>query len=62
VRTLSYQGEIVPGRSRDFTISEYRYVPLPAVTSAFHCSCAQMKDPPCGFCDGPDREIGSASV
>jgi hypothetical protein len=65
VRVCHFQDEIVPGRSRHFTISEYRFVPLQSVTSAFLCSCAEMTDPPCGFCDGPDRtpsQFGSASV
>ena len=47
------------------TVSEYRLVPevsLQPVLRVSGCTCAEMAEPPCGWCDGPDRDLAVDSV
>lgn len=42
------------------TVSEYRHVRdllSQPILSVSGCTCASMADPPCGWCDGPDRDF-----
>lgn len=60
VRIVRQTGPIGPGRSRTFKVSEYRLVGTQlrlAPPEPFHCTCAEMAEPPCGYCDGPDRDL-----
>ena len=58
-RVLVYSDGI-DNRDRYVTVSEYRMVPgqqMGLLAQPAGCQCASMAYPPCGWCDGPDREV-----